>query len=87
MTDEQAALTRMISTALRHGTSVEFICEQLNKTKGDMTSFSKALSRTLKRYILEGTTIKGKCSDCGSENLIYREGCKTCLSCGSSACG
>lgn len=87
MTDEQAALTRMLSTALRHGADVRFIVEQLNKTNGDMTSFSKAMARTLKRYIPDDTKIKGKCQDCGSENLVYREGCKSCLECGSSACG
>ena len=87
MTDEQAALTRMLSTALRHGADVKFIVDQLNKTNGDMTSFSKAMARTLKKYIPDGSEVKGKCQDCGSKNLIYREGCKTCLECGSSACG
>ena len=88
MTPEQAALARMLSTALRHGANVEFIVEQLNKTNGDMTSFSKAMSRTLKKYIPDGKTVKGEtCQDCGSEEIVYKEGCKTCMNCGSSKCG
>ena len=87
MTDEQAALTRMLSTALRHGADVKFVVEQLNKTSGDMTSFSKAMSRTLKRYIPEGSKSTVSCKDCGSDAVIFQEGCQTCQSCGSSKCG
>lgn len=87
MTDEQAALTRMLSTALRHGADVKFIVEQLNKTNGDMTSFSKAMARTLKKYIPEGSKSTVSCKDCGSDAVIFQEGCQTCQSCGSSKCG
>ena len=82
--DEQEALTRMISTALRHGADIEFIVSQLIKSEGTITSFAKAIARTLKTYVTEITTIK--CSSCKSGNIKLQEGCFVCLDCGSSKC-
>jgi len=82
--DEQEALTRMISTSLRHGADIEFIVSQLMKSEGTINSFAKAIARTLKNYITEIITMK--CSDCGSGNLKMQEGCFVCADCGSSKC-
>lgn len=82
--DEQEALTRMISTALRHGADIEFIVSQLIKSEGTITSFAKAIARTLKTYIKEITVLK--CSSCSSNNLKLQEGCFVCMDCGSSKC-
>jgi len=87
MSDTEAALTRLISTSLRHGAEIKFIVEQLNKTHGDLFSFSKIIARVLKKYIPEGAKSTVKCQDCGSENVIFQEGCQTCQACGSSKCG
>jgi len=87
--DEEEALTRMISTALRHGADINFIYEQLQKSEGTIVSFSKAISRTLKKY-LKDTPLDGvgeKCESCGSPNgLVRQEGCYVCVSCGASKC-
>ena len=85
--DEQAAITRLTSTSLRHGTDIKFLVEQLNKTPGDLFSFTKGLARVLKKYIPDGSKSTIKCNDCGSEQVIFQEGCQTCQSCGSSKCG
>jgi ribonucleoside-diphosphate reductase alpha chain len=54
----------------------------------DMFSFSKVISRCLKNYIVDGTTVDKTCPHCGAEgSLVYQEGCVTCKSCGSSKCG
>ena len=87
MSDEQAAITRLTSTALRHGADIKFIVEQLNKCDGDLFSFTKALARVLKKYIPDGEKSTVKCNDCGSDNVIFEEGCNKCLDCGSSKCG
>jgi len=87
MSDEQAAITRLTSTSLRHGADIKFIVEQLNKCDGDLFSFTKALSRVLKKYIPEGAKSTVHCQDCGSENVIFQEGCSSCQECGSSKCG
>lgn len=87
MTDEQAAITRLVSTSLRHGADIKFIVEQLNKADGDLFSFTKGLARVLKKYIPDGAKSTVQCLDCGSDNVIFEEGCNKCLDCGSSKCG
>jgi len=85
--DEVEALNRMMSTALRHGSSISFVTEQLEKTKGDMNNIARATARVIKRYISDGSKVHGEaCEGCGSENLARAEGCITCLSCGNSKC-
>lgn len=87
MTDEQAALTRMISTALRHGADIQFVVEQLGKSDGVIVSFSKSIARVLKKYIKdEDLLARATCQDCGSTNLRMEEGCVKCNDCGSSKC-
>jgi ribonucleoside-diphosphate reductase alpha chain len=86
-----AAFTRTISLALRHGTPVQYVVEQLLKGSekdDDLFSFSRAVSRVLKGYIKDGAVSTGKtCTNCNSPNLIYQEGCLSCKDCGNSKCG
>jgi len=85
---DKESLTRMASTALRHGADISFVVEQLNRNKGGFQSFAKTLARALKKYIADGKSASGQvCQSCNSsENLRYQEGCVTC-SCGWSKCG
>jgi ribonucleoside-diphosphate reductase alpha chain len=85
--DEHEALTRMISTALRHGTDIEFIVAQLMKSKGTITSFGRAIGRTLKAYIQNYKSLKCLNPQCRSRNLVRENGCPKCLDCGFSGCG
>ena len=87
MTDEQEAITRLISTSLRHGADIKYLVEQLNKTTGSIFGFTGSLSRVLKKYIPEGAKSTVICNDCGSDQVIFEEGCSKCLNCGSSKCG
>ena len=82
---EQEAITRLLSMALRHGVEIEFIVEQLNKSGESIVSFSKSISRSIKKYIKEGAEVQNeKCPQCGG-NLKYIERCISC-SCGWSKC-
>lgn len=84
------AFTRTISLALRHGTPVQYVAEQLLKDKhSEITSFSKVAARVLKSYIADGTktSVERKCPDCGSENsFIYEDKCIKCKNCTWSKC-
>ena len=85
-TEDQEAITRLASTSLRHGADVHFVVQQLEKTKGDLQSFSKAIARVLKRYIQEGATATGdECPECKGI-LVRASGCLSCLNCGYSKC-
>jgi ribonucleoside-diphosphate reductase alpha chain len=84
---EEENITRLISMSLRHGANVSFICEQLTKTVGEIHSFSKGISRTLKHYIKDGTKSTLTCENCGEAAIIFVEGCQSCTNCGNSKCG
>ena len=85
--EEEDALTRMTSTALRHGADIHYVVQQLEKVKGDMTSFAKSMARALKKYIPDGKKEQGECPECNAQDaLIRQEGCITCTQCGYSKC-
>jgi ribonucleoside-diphosphate reductase alpha chain len=90
MTDEHIAISRLISAALRHGTNVQFITEQLLKSKGEMFSFSKQIARILKLYIPDGKKSSIKqldgCTNPTECNIVFEEGCLMCKTCGNGKC-
>lgn len=86
--DTADALTRAISMSLRHGVDISIVVHQLEKTDGPLVSFSKALARTLKKYVKDGCEVHGaSCDSCGSHKMIRSEGCIKCADCGWSKCG
>ncbi len=84
---DEEIIARLLSTNLRHGGSVSFLVNQLEKTSGDLQCLYKIISRVLKRYIKDGTQVTGsQCPSCGNSELKYAEGCQSC-ECGWSKCG
>ena len=84
-----SAFTRVISLGLRHGANIQYVVEQLQKDRdSDMFSFARCVARVLKSYIPDGQAATEKtCPECGTEGLVYVEGCVTCRNCGFSKCG
>jgi len=82
---------RLISGILRHGMPLVHVVNVINNLKLDsesITTWKNGVERVLKTYIPTGTKVKGeKCSNCGSDALVYKEGCVTCESCGHTLCG
>lgn len=86
--NEYGAFTRLTSLALRHGIPIKYIIEQITKkgVEGDLFSFQRAMARVLKKYIGEGEKCQMECPDCYSHDMVYRNGCPTCMQCGFSHC-
>ena len=82
---------RLISGILRHGMPLPNLLTLLDKLDfGDsenITSWKNGIKRMIKKYIKDGTKTKGEvCPDCGSHNMVYKEGCMTCTDCGYGKC-
>jgi ribonucleoside-diphosphate reductase alpha chain len=63
------------------------LIQSLRLDSESINNWKNGVERALKRYIPNGTKAKGKCGECGSENLVYEEGCLICKDCGNSKCG
>lgn len=85
-TEHEDAVTRLVSTSLRHHVPEHFVLEQLEKVEGDLFCFAKSIARALKKYIQNGTKVSGQtCPECGKTELERLEGCVSCT-CGWSKC-
>ena len=82
---------KLISGTLRHGMPLVKVVDLINHIELDnefINNWKAGVARALKRYIPDGTEASGhKCSNCGSNEVVYQEGCLTCKNCGSSKCG
>ena len=81
---------KLISGVLRHEMPIQYVVNLVQSLKLDSESINNwknGVERALKKYIPNGTKAKGKCGECGSDNLVYAEGCLICKDCGSSKCG
>ena len=80
---------KLISSILRHGMPLNYVyelIESLNLNSDHLNTWKNGVARVIKRYIKDGVKIKGVCKECGSTDLEFKEGCMTCVACGSSAC-
>lgn len=81
-------ISRMISLCLRHGVLIKNIVYALDKLEhAYVGTFLFAVKKWLATFIKDGEKVEGTCLDCGSTQIVYREGCSVCLACGSSKCG
>lgn len=82
---------KLISGVMRHGMPIIDMLDLISSLQLDSDSINtwkNGIERTLKRYVVDGTEAHNKkCSACGSESVIYQEGCLICKDCGSSKCG
>lgn len=82
---------KLISGTLRHGMPIHKVVELVTSLQLDnetINSWKAGVARALKKYIPDGTLAEGvRCEECGSTEVVYQEGCLTCLACGNSKCG
>ncbi|HPR32609.1 MAG TPA: adenosylcobalamin-dependent ribonucleoside-diphosphate reductase, partial [Prolixibacteraceae bacterium] len=82
---------KLISGTLRHGMPIHKVVELVSSlmlNDESINTWKAGVARALKKYIPDGTKAEGaECANCGSNNVIYQEGCLTCKDCGHSKCG
>ena len=81
---------KLISGVLRYNMPIEKVValiDGLHLDDENINTWKNGVKRALKQYIEDGTRSKGKCPQCGQEQMAYQNGCLTCLSCGYSKCG
>lgn len=82
---------KLISGTLRHGMPIQKVVElvsSLQLNDESINTWKAGVARALKKYIPNGTKAEGMtCTSCGSQNVIYQEGCLICSDCGHSKCG
>lgn len=82
---------KLISSVLRHGMAIQKVVDLVTSLQFDIdtiNTWKNGVARALKKYIPNGTSVDGAtCGGCGSENVVYQEGCLICKDCGSSKCG
>lgn len=79
--DQYAALTRLVSTALRHGTPISFIVEQLMKATDSFFGFEKSLARVLKKYSKKEDVARKILANAGTDDIEvkFEDGCMTVI--------
>ncbi|MBO4402356.1 MAG: ribonucleoside-diphosphate reductase, adenosylcobalamin-dependent, partial [Bacteroidales bacterium] len=80
---------KLISGILRHGMPLPNVVNLVDKLRFDddnIMTWKNGVTRTLKRYIKEGTKVKQACPECHQHALAYKDGCVTCMNCGYSKC-
>ena len=81
---------KLISSMLRHGMPLPFVVDTIQGLTWDndnINTWKAGMARALKKFIKDGKVDGVKCTDCGSENIVFQEGCLSCKDCGSSKCG
>ncbi len=83
---------KLISGVLRNGMPIPDVVNLVSSLRLDsetINTWKAGVERALRKYIPNGTKAKDgkKCAECGSDSLIYQEGCLICTSCGHSKCG
>jgi ribonucleoside-diphosphate reductase alpha chain len=83
---------KLISGVLRNGMPIVDVVNLVAGLQLDseaINTWKNGVERTLKRYIPDGTKDDSgkRCEKCNSDNLVYQEGCLTCMACGNSKCG
>lgn len=86
--DNASKIARMVSLNLRHGVLIKSIVATLDTMEDVYVgSFLFQIKKYLASFIKDGEKVHGEvCQECGSTNVIYEEGCKKCVNCGSGKC-
>ena len=86
LSNEERATAIYTSMLMRHAAPLDCIIKTAQKVDDNITSFTAAMTRILKKYLKDEVIDGEVCPDCGGK-LIRENGCIRCLDCGWSKCG
>lgn len=82
---------KLISGVLRYGMPIDqviLLVQGMELNDESINTWKNGVERALRKYVQSGQKASGQtCPTCGSEDLIYQEGCLICQNCGNSKCG
>jgi ribonucleoside-diphosphate reductase alpha chain len=81
---------KFVSAVLRQKMPLVYVwdlVDSMNFAEDHINTWKNGIARVIKRYIKDGEKGKGRCHECGSDHLEFKEGCLVCMGCGSSKCG
>ena len=83
-------IAKMTSAVLRHGMPIVSAIALLESLKLDgeyLGTWKAGVKRMLKKYIKDGEKPKNNvCPECGSDQIVFEQGCLTCKNCSWSKC-
>lgn len=82
---------KLLSGVLRNGMPIVDVVNLVHDLQVDdesITTWKAGVERALQRYVPDGTVVhRGEvCPSCGSDTMVYQEGCLHCANCGNSRC-
>lgn len=86
LSNEERATALYSSMLMRHAAPLDCIIKTAQKVDDNITSFTAAMTRILKKYLKDEVIEGESCPDCGGK-LIRENGCIRCIDCGWSKCG
>ena len=85
LTELESFVALTSSMLMRHGAPLKCIIKTSQKVKANISSFSAAITRILRKYLKDEEVDGEKCPNCGGR-LIREAGCIRCLDCDYSKC-
>lgn len=85
LTDLETAISVYSSMLMRHGAPLKCIIKTSQKVDDNISSFTVAINRILRKYLKTEEVKEEKCPNCGGR-LIREAGCIRCLDCDYSKC-
>lgn len=82
---------KLLSGVLRNRMPIVDVVNLVHDLQVDdesITTWKAGVERALQRYVPDGTVVhRGEvCTSCGSDTMVYQEGCLHCANCGNSKC-
>lgn len=83
---EELATALYSSMLMRTGANLKYIIKTAQKVDDNISSFTAAMTRILRKYLKDEVIENETCPDCGGR-IVRENGCIKCIDCGWSKCG